>query len=290
MGFWDALMSLFSGFGDSGGGDYVTPQAAAPDYASLLTGPENYVAAPPAQYAAPVSAPTGMDAANVFQTSNVPYWASATPQQETPPPNNEQIPWGRMLAQAGVGLGTNLLAGGTTAMLNNLFGQKPQQTLRTTDVRTPQQSQMDAMRLGTYQQLANDYTAGQKALPLWNPVEEDHIRRTTLAEAARSGVQDSGQAMAMVNRNLQGYRMNVAQQHEQNQIQRAGQLAGGAMGPGMNVTAQNIPLNNPFQMSQIQPMGMTPPSNTNDTYGKDANKGQPVTTTQKNPLEWGYGQ
>lgn len=165
------------------------------------------------------------------------------------------------LATAGLAYGLNKMMGG--------HGPETQ----VVDARTPQQQQMNQAQLNTYQQLARDYTTGQHAMPLWDPVEQENIRRRTLAEAARSGVQDSGQAMSMVNRNLSSYRMGVAQQHEQNQIARAGQIAQTGM-PGQTVV--NRPAYNPVTLNPFSP---PIPTQQNDTVGRDANGGQGVKMT-----------
>lgn len=170
-----------------------------------------------------------------------------------------------------------LLAGGATALINKMFGS-PAKPLPYKDVRNPDQ-------MANYQQLAQDYRQGQSQMPLWNSIQEDEIRRNTLGEASRAGVADSGQAMKMVNRNLTDYRMNVAQQHEQNQIARAGMLTGAA---GPSVQSQGvIPAYNPAQLQTV-PIGVSvPKAMANDTVGRDSNYGQPVST---NPYGGGRGQ
>jgi hypothetical protein len=167
-----------------------------------------------------------------------------------------------------------LLSHGTSALINKVFGSEgkaqPYQ-----DIRNPAQTQ-------TYQQLMQDYRQGQTQMPMWNSVMEDEIRRSTLGEAARANVADSGQAMAMVNRNLTDARLRQGQQHEQNQIQRAGMLtvaAGPPMAQGQG--------GNPYRPASVGPMNIPIKLGANDTVGQDANEGQPVST---NPQGGGRGQ
>lgn len=185
---------------------------------------------------------------------------------------------GSMIVNAAV---PGLVNSGIAAGSNALFGHPPQ--VQTTDTRTPDQMALNGAQVNTYKQLAQDYTNGQHAMPLWDPIEQQDIRRRTLAEMARSGVQDSGQAMTAVNKNLSSYRMGVAQQHEQNQIQRAGQLS------NISMPSQQANVMPGYNMASTTPyspavnVGSAPKPTANDTIGKDANGGQPVAT--KNPYD-----
>lgn len=141
-----------------------------------------------------------------------------------------------------------LVAGGVTAAGNKLFGQQPR--ISTRDIRTPEQMARERMGTNAYSQLTQDYTAGQAALPLWNRDFEDEIRRMALSEAARAGMQDSGQAMGAVNKAVAGERLKFAQAHETNQVARAGQLAGT---PYQSMAPTQTPGYYPMQMAAVQP-------------------------------------
>lgn len=159
----------------------------------------------------------------------------------------------------------SVVSAGVQVGAQSLFGGNQK------DIRTGEQKQFEEQKLNSYKQLSADYNAGQRSLPMWNAAEEEDIRKRTLAEAARSGIQDSGQAMGMVNKNLATYRGNVSQQHEQNQIARGNSLMGGGFQP-MQYNPYNVSVQSPVRVpkrpgdpSQPQP---------NDTVSRDANGGQ----------------
>ena len=269
MGFWDSILGGVAQFISGLAGESESANLAQTFAAPTMGAIESGAAAAPSGFYSPAS--YGSAAAGDFFTGG----GSGS---GAPPSGGQNI-----FSQVGNAVVPAVAGGLTTVGLNSMFGRPP--AVKETDTRTPQQMALNNAQLGSYQQLAGDYTKGQTSLPMWNPVEEEDIRRNTLAEMARSGVADSGQAMAAVNRNLTDYRMRVGQQHEQNQIARGGQLVSGSM---PSRTATTVPAYYPASSAPTN--FAIQPGARNDTMGRDANGGQPVTTSgtaqrEKNPFD-----
>jgi len=184
---------------------------------------------------------------------------------------------GNVLGQTVSNAGAQFLNQGIGAGVNALMGS-PTGGVRTTNVTPPAVAAREQMGNQGYQQLLNDYMAGQ-ASP--NPLMSDpnlrivmqDARRRAMGGAAQAGMADSGQAIQAATRAEAEPQYQAATAAANRQVSRAGQLTGGPY-PTNQVSTYGpyLPYSPPGGFYQGSKPNQTTPQN----YGS---QGNPYTMT-----------